>query len=96
MNEPSSTASRPKTTARAAYTTLVVVWDRTTRAHHAVLAVRMPDAAVWLLDSDDSIHRNNPFGYRYVYALNETSVWDHELDDEAWARMTPTLPEDPS
>lgn len=65
---------------------VVVVWDRATRAHHAVLAVQMPDGAVWLLDSDDSIHRGNPFGYHYVYALNETSVWDHELDDEAWAR----------
>jgi predicted transglutaminase-like cysteine proteinase len=76
---------------------VVVVWDRATRAHHAVLAVQMADDEVWVLDSDDSIYRrSNPFGYRYVYALNETSVWDHELDDEAWARITPTPPEDSS
>jgi predicted transglutaminase-like cysteine proteinase len=66
---------------------VVVVFDRSTREHHAVLAVRRHDGDVWLLDSDDSIHRSRPFGYRFVYALNETSIWDHELDAEAWSRL---------
>lgn len=64
---------------------VVVTYDRTTREHHAVLAVRQPDGTAWLLDSDDRIHRSQPFGYRFIYALNETSIWDHELDAETWS-----------
>ena len=68
---------------------VVVVLDRDTREHHAVLAVRRPgEENAWLLDSDDQIHRGHPFGYRFIYALNETSIWDHELDADAWARKT--------
>lgn len=68
---------------------VVVVLDRATREHHAMLAVRRPDEEnAWLLDSDDQIHRGHPFGYRFIYALNETSIWDHELDNDAWARKT--------
>jgi predicted transglutaminase-like cysteine proteinase len=68
---------------------VVVVYDRDSREHHAVLAVRQPDDdGAWLLDSDDQIYRGHPFGYRFVYALNETSIWDHELDPETWARQT--------
>ncbi len=63
---------------------VVVVYDRSTSEHHAVLAVRRPGGAVWLLDSDDRIHRGHPFGYRFVYALNETSIWDHERDAATW------------
>lgn len=60
---------------------VVVVFDRQSREYHAVLAVRRPDdGAAWLLDSDDRIHRGHPFGYRFIYALNETSIWDHEED----------------
>lgn len=66
---------------------VVVVYDRTTREHHAVLAVRQPAGAAWLLDSDDRIHRGQPFGYRFVYALNETSIWDHELDQATWLEL---------
>jgi len=70
---------------------VVVVYDRDSREHHAVLAVRQPDDdGAWLLDSDDQIHRGHPFGYRFVYALNETSIWDHELDPETWARQAQT------
>lgn len=57
---------------------VVVVFDRTTRDHHALLAVRRPDGGAWLLDSDDRIYRGSPFGYRFVYALNENGIWDHE------------------
>ena len=75
---------------------VVVVFDRSTREHHAVLAVRRRDGEVWLLDSDDSIHRSRPFGYRFVYALNETSIWDHELDAEYWSQLTQPQPEEAS
>lgn len=68
---------------------VVVVLDGATREHHAVLAVRRPgEEKAWLLDSDDQIHRGRPFGYRFIYALNETSIWDHDIDAEAWARKT--------
>lgn len=70
---------------------VVVVFDRETREHHAVLAVRMSDGAAWLLDSDDRIYRGRPYGYRFIYALNETSIWDHELDAEGWFEPTLTL-----
>ncbi|MEQ8859201.1 MAG: transglutaminase-like cysteine peptidase [Pseudomonadales bacterium] len=62
---------------------VVVVFDRASRDHHAVLAVRQDDdGAAWLLDSDDRIYRGQPFGYRFIYALNETSIWDHEVDGD--------------
>lgn len=66
---------------------VVVLYDRRTREHHAVLAARLEDGATWLLDSDDSIYRGRPFGYRFVYALNETSIWDHEAD-AAWLQRS--------
>ena len=62
----------------AAALRVVVVYDRAAREHHAVLAVRRDDGSAWLLDSDDRIYRRGLFGYRFVYALNETSIWDHE------------------
>jgi len=53
--------------------------QRTT--HHAMLAVRF-DEGVWLLENDNTIHRN---GYqdisRFVYAINERGIWDHEKKD---------------
>lgn len=70
---------------------VVVVFDRETREHHAVLAVRRDDDSAWLLDSDDRIHRGQPFGYKFVYALNETSIWDHELEPQAWFERISSL-----
>lgn len=68
---------------------VVVVFDRASRDHHALLAVRQSeDGAAWLLDSDDRIYRGQPFGYRFIYALNETSIWDHEVDGDTWARKS--------
>lgn len=64
---------------------VVVVYDRQSRGYHAVLAARLEDGAAWLLDSDDSIHRGHPFGYRFVYALNENAIWDHESDAGLWS-----------
>ncbi len=67
---------------------VVVVYDRSTREHHAVLAVRRGEGDdAWLLDSDDRVYRSRPFGYRFVYALNERSIWDHELDREKWLEL---------
>jgi predicted transglutaminase-like cysteine proteinase len=65
---------------------VVVVFDRATRTHHAVLAARLEDGAIWLLDSDDTIYRGRPFSYRFVYALNESSIWDHEAD-ASWSPL---------
>lgn len=72
---------------------VVVTWERGARGHHALLAVRFADGAVWLLDSDNAIYRDGkPFGTRFVFAINEQSVWDHEPRAGAW-RSTPETPE---
>ncbi len=61
---------------------VVVVYERKLRGYHAILAVRRADGTVWLLDSDNFIRRRGHRGYRYVYAMNETSIWDHRADFE--------------
>ena len=34
----------------------------------------------WLLDTDNHIYRRNkPVEYRYVYAVNELGIWDHDV-----------------
>lgn len=75
---------------------VLVVYDRSTRAYHAVLAVRRTGDTAWLLDSDNSIHRDRPFGYRFIYALNEKSIWDYELSAEEWSQLTRPQPEEAS
>jgi len=57
---------------------IVVLYERPRRDYHAVLAVRFEDDQVWLLESDDSITRRRSVTHRYIYALNEHAVWDHE------------------
>lgn len=57
----------------------IVIGKEPQRAtHHAMLAIRF-DEGVWLLENDNTIHRN---GYqdinRFVYAINEQGIWDHE------------------
>jgi predicted transglutaminase-like cysteine proteinase len=59
---------------------VVVAYERQARGYHAVLAVRRPDESIWLLDSDNSVKKRSHGGYRYVYAMNEHSVWDHRDD----------------
>ena len=59
---------------------VVVTYERRLRGHHAVLALKVSDDEVWLLDSDNTIRKNYHGGYRYVYAMNENSVWDHRDD----------------
>lgn len=60
----------------------IVIGKQSKRAtHHAMLAIRF-DEGVWLLENDNSIHRN---GFqdinRFVYAINEQGIWDHEEGD---------------
>ena len=59
---------------------IVVVYDRSHRSHHAVLATRLDGETTWVLDSDNRIYRKwRPPGYRYVYAVNELGIWDHDV-----------------
>jgi predicted transglutaminase-like cysteine proteinase len=57
---------------------IVVIYDRKARDYHAVLAVRDPSGASLLLESDNTIQKSSPWGYRFIYAVNEDSIWDHE------------------
>jgi predicted transglutaminase-like cysteine proteinase len=59
---------------------IVIAYERKLRGYHAVLAVRRPNEDIWLLDSDNMIRKKSHRGYRYIYAMNETSVWDHRPD----------------
>lgn len=57
---------------------VLVVYDRSVRDYHAVLAVRGAPDSIWLLESDNTISRGGGYGYRYVFAINEDSIWDHQ------------------
>ncbi len=57
---------------------MLVVYDRRLRDYHAVLAVRSAPDSIWLLESDNTIQKSGLYGYRYVFAINEDSIWDHE------------------
>ncbi len=56
---------------------VVVAYDKRARGTHGLLAVRRDDGQIWLLDSDYRIRRDNHSGFRYIYSMNEHSVWDH-------------------
>jgi predicted transglutaminase-like cysteine proteinase len=56
---------------------VVITWDRTNRAYHALVAVQLDDE-VHLLDVDNAILTGNGHRtYRYLFSLNELAVWDH-------------------
>ncbi len=59
---------------------VVVTREFRPRGYHAVLAIRLDNSTVWLLESDNVIKKRNHSGYSYVYAMNEQSVWDHRED----------------
>ena len=59
---------------------VVVTYSTKLFGYHAVVAVRQPDDSIWLLDSEYPIKKNSHMGYRYVYAMNEQTVWDHRDD----------------
>ena len=62
----------------AAALRVVVAYDRRYREHHAVVAVRQDDGTAWVLETDNFVHKGRkPIDLRYVYAVNETGVWDH-------------------
>ena len=69
---------------------IVVTWDRDARGYHAVLAVRETDGDVLLLESDNLIRRGRNHPYRFIYSVNEHSVWDHQPQA---ARSRPTQPQ---
>ena len=46
--------------------------------HHAMLAIRFNED-VWLLENDNTVRRNGRQDInRFVYAINERGIWDHE------------------
>ncbi len=49
--------------------------DRETRAYHAVTVVRIEDV-IYFLDVDGDPRRNRP-SYRFLFSMNEDSIWDH-------------------
>ena len=57
---------------------VVVTYNRKLHGTHAVLAVRRPDGEVWLLDSDNRIRKTHHREFRFIYAINEHGVWDHD------------------
>ena len=57
---------------------VVITWERDARDYHAVLAVRQDDGTALLLETDDTILRGSHRRYRYIYAVNEEGIWDHE------------------
>ncbi len=56
---------------------VVVTWDRGAGGYHAVLAVRH-EGQVLLLESDNTIRRGSRHRFRFIYSINEESIWDHE------------------
>lgn len=59
---------------------VVVVYDRRYREHHGIVAVRYDAENTWLLETDNRIYRRHkPATYRYVYAVNELGIWDHDV-----------------
>ncbi len=56
---------------------VVVLYDRRASGYHAIVAVDRDDG-VWLLESDNNIFKRRHLDYRYIYSLNEHSVWDYE------------------
>ena len=66
---------------------VMVVYDKKAHEHHGLVVVHTEELGTRLLDSDNAIYRKRPFNYRYVYSINEESIWDHSLDRERMPRM---------
>lgn len=60
---------------------IVVVYERRLAEYHALIAVRTDEDQVALLDIDNKIYARRPPYYRFVYSINEHSIWDHSLED---------------
>ncbi len=73
---------------RADQLRVVVTWDRGERGYHAILAVKLDeDAEVLLLESDNRIRRGGRHRYRFIYSVNEESIWDHEAASASASRI---------
>jgi len=57
---------------------VVVAYDYEATRYHAILAVRLEHGKVLLLESDNRIRSGGGHGYRFIYSVNEKSIWDHE------------------
>lgn len=57
---------------------VLVTWEKSARDYHAVLAIRREDGSSWLLESDNTIVKGSHRKYRFIYALNEEGIWDHD------------------
>lgn len=71
---------------------IVITWERGERGYHAVLAVHLPNdeaSEVLLLESDDTIKRGRRHRYRFIYSVNEESIWDHESKQTSVSRKQP-------
>ena len=64
---------------------IVIAYDHGARSHHAVLAIRTVEDEVLLLDTDSIIRRGHRHDYRFIYSLNELSIWDHEAPEQGAA-----------
>lgn len=58
---------------------VVIAYDWKTRDHHAVLAIRDAGQARLLDVEGGTRHGTANPNYRYRYALNEVSIWDHTI-----------------
>ena len=58
---------------------IVVAFDLFEREYHAILALRYEDGTSVILDTDNRIYHKKPTRYKYVYAVNEKYVWDHNI-----------------
>jgi predicted transglutaminase-like cysteine proteinase len=75
---------------RADQLRVVVTWDRGERGYHAILAVKLDDDdRVLLLESDNTIRRGSRHRYRFIYSVNEESIWDHEAARASVSRQPP-------
>lgn len=75
---------------RADQLRVVVAWDRGERGYHAILAVKLDEVdQVLLLESDNTIRRGSRHRYRFIYSVNEESIWDHEAVQASAARNPP-------
>ena len=69
---------------------IVVTWEYGERGYHAVLAVRLDEEDdTLLLESDDTIKRGGRHRYRFIYSINEESIWDHEASEASASRNQP-------
>jgi len=71
---------------------IVVTYDKHERGYHAVLAVRLDteeEPQVLLVESDNTIKRGSRHRFRFIYSINEESIWDHEAKPASAAGTQP-------